>query len=304
MTFEVYQPLYRPGQTLTDDGFAPFVHGNERASWRELQFIIKIFDEGLHRRHDLVGLFSPRFTEKTRMTSADVRDFIEDNPGGEIYTFVAHPYLPYFTYNVWTNGEELHPGLIDVAQGLLDAAGLPFDLPRTGRHPADIWCMCNFWVGSTRFWEAYVGEVLRPLATYLERNSENPAVQAALLDTRHTRPTPFLPFIVERLFTAFLGQNPHWRPLVRQCIAWNAPILTDFDRDVIETIGERIDQADRAGDYPRDLIVTMELLRRLRKRFLMEYYSTHPHPNTGLPMESSRIKEVLADLEKWPRPRL
>ncbi len=289
-----------PGQTLADAGYAPYPHANGEPDWRELQFLVDMYQQGIHRRHELVGLFSPKFATKTLLTSRDVFSFVDSHPGGEIYTFIAHPQMPYMMYNVWNNGEDIHPGITGAAQALLNAVGLPYDLESIGRHSPDIWCMCNYWIGSTRFWNEYVGEVLLPIAEFVRNNPDSPIVRRVLsLESPHER-TPFLPFIIERLFTTFLESRPDWRARVRQLVVWDTPRCLAFERDIMEAMKDRVDRADAEGNFPPELLATMYLLRRLRRRFQMAHYATHNYPDSDRPLSKKWISSILADVDSWP----
>lgn len=91
---------------------------------------------------------------------------------------------------------------------MLDAVGISWDLSTAPRQAKDLLCYSNFWVGNAAFWDAYVGNFLGPIADFI-RSSPNRAVVRQLFDnTQHTSESPFLPFIIERLFSTFLSFNP------------------------------------------------------------------------------------------------
>ena len=108
---------------------------------------------------------------------------------------------------MWTQGEWFHPGIVDRAQELVDAVGVPLDIRTAGRHGAATLCYSNYWVANERFWDAYVGGVLVPIAELVEGQPESPVVRRVMEETLHTTPAPFLPFIAERLFTTFLAEH-------------------------------------------------------------------------------------------------
>jgi len=75
-------------------------------------------------------------------------------------------------------GEVYHPGLTKRAQALLDASGVDLEIASMGRHGPAILCYCNFWVGTERFWDDYVGGVLSPIAEVLEYQPDSAVSRA------------------------------------------------------------------------------------------------------------------------------
>src|SRR4029079_18546890 len=124
----IYEPLYRPDQELQEPAFLPLHAENHRAEWRELQFFVDLFRRGAHRQHALTGVFSPRFRMKAQITGAEFISHIAANPGADVYTINAPAHLPYFSYNVWMEGNWHHPGLSVRAQELLDACSIPWQI--------------------------------------------------------------------------------------------------------------------------------------------------------------------------------
>ncbi len=303
----IYEPIYRPGQTLAQPEFRALRGDNERPHLRELQFYEKLYEDRVHLQHDLTGLFSPRFGEKTGLSAHDVIAFVEENSDGEVFTFNAVPRAPYYAYNIWMQGELAHPGIMSVGQNLLDACRIDVRLADVGRHGPDVWCFSNFWLGSRRFWEDYVGGLVQPLLTFVQQNPEHPSVLAAMEITYHDKPTPFLPFIVERLFNTFLSAHEAWRGKVR---AYRLDPMTrlgsviDFDLDVVSAMRDRVDRADREGVFPDDLIATMSLLSRLRMRQAMAHYAVHSHPNWGRPLDADALSRGAERLSRIPVPKL
>lgn len=294
-----FEPIYTPGQQLVEPLFAPLAVSNERADWREFSILVDLFRQGVFRRHDLTGLFSPRFGFKTRLTGKDVFDFVAGHPGADVYLFNAGADFPYYCYNIWMQGETSHPGIIERARALLDACAVNLPIsPTQGRNGPDTLCFSNFWLGGQRVWDDYVGGVLHPIATFVEAHPGHPAVQRVMEGTFHTSPTPFLPFIVERLFSTWLV---HARPAVRAIRL--DPLVqahSDYERDIVIAMRDRIDRADREDRFPPELIATLGLLIRLRRRFAMAYYAIHPHFNRGAPHPPELIEAALRELETQP----
>jgi hypothetical protein len=288
----IYEPLYLPGQRLVEPAFLPLrLPDNSRASWREFGIIVDMYRRGMHRDQALTGLLSPKFGTKTGITGSQFIAFIEANPGADVYFINPYPQLAYLTYNVWTQGESAHSGLVGRAQALLDGCGIRWDLEQAPRQGPDATCYCNYWVGTEKFWDDYVGGVLIPIARLLETEPESDAARGVMANTQHLRPTPFLPFIIERLFSTYLSlRNPSARPYRIDPVAHCA---NDFERDIVMFVKDRVTRADREGDFPPDLKQWMRFLRRLRRRFAIEHHSRHPYHDTGylIPQEAVEASE-------------
>ena len=224
-TIGIYEPIYRAGQVLQEPAFRPLPIENARPDWRELSIIVKMFRDGMHRRRGLTGLFSPRFQFKTKVTGAVFIDHVKRNPGADVYIVNASAHLPYISYNVWMEADWYHPGLVDRAQALLDACGIGWSLRDTARQGPDVVCYSNFWIATEKVWDDYVGGVLVPISEFMERHPESAVAQAVLAPTFHREPAPFLPFIVERLFSTYLS---HARPAVVPLLL--DPLKTSVDR--------------------------------------------------------------------------
>jgi hypothetical protein len=279
----IYEPLYRPGQELREPAFRPLSVENTRPEWREFAIIVDMYRRGLHRQQTLTGLLSPKFRQKSGISGADFIRHIEANPGASVYILNAPAQLPYMSYNMWTAGEGQHPGLVDCAQTLLDACGIPWRLKETPRQGPDVVCYNNFWVATEAFWDGYVGGVLNPIATFVEQHPQSDVTRSILAQTYHRDPAPFLPFIAERLFSTYLSRTgPAIVPYLLDPLA---ACLSDFERDIVAFIGERVRRADREGEFPPDLIAWLTLLPRLRARYDRAYYAHHPHRYTGKPVD-------------------
>ncbi|MEP2944633.1 MAG: hypothetical protein ABJN11_10475 [Lentilitoribacter sp.] len=101
------------------------------------------------------GIFSPKFLQKTRINPQEMVDFINKNPGHDIYLF--HPYpLEFSIANHFLELAELeHPGITDALShvwSLIFDTQLPhIELPKE----MHLVCHCNFFVASPRFWKKY-----------------------------------------------------------------------------------------------------------------------------------------------------
>jgi len=286
-TVAVFEPIYSPDQTLTCAEFLPLVRAdNSRPQWREFKILIDMYRNGDYLRHDYTGLFSPKFTLKSKISGTTFLEFVQRHSDSDICFINPFPQLAYWSYNVWMQGEQAHPGLMQAAQALLDASGVKMKLRDTPRHGPESLAYCNFWVGSQRFWEEYVGRALLPIADFLEANPSHGAALVVMTDTMHTDPAPYLPFIVERLFSSYISLYPE---LPRSAYAFSAQevrdyCINDFERLLFDRMRAKIDEADALGRFDPALVEQMDTVCALWQQHFFDFYATRPHPHTGQPV--------------------
>jgi hypothetical protein len=283
-TVAIFEPIYSADQTLTCGEFLPLVReDNSRPEWREFKILTDMYRNGDHLRHDYTGLFSPKFNLKSKISGARFIEFAQDHSDSDVCFVNPFPQIAYWSYNVWMQGEHAHPGLVLATQALLDASGLDCTIANIPRHGSASLAYCNFWVGSQRFWKEFVGGTLLPIADFLESNPCHNAARAVMLDTTHTDPAPFLPFIVERLFSTHISLRPE---LSRSAYPFDTQevrdhCINDFEKLLFDRMREKIDDADASGAFSQDLVDQMDTVCALWQQHFFDFYATHPHPHTG-----------------------
>lgn len=286
-TVAIFEPIYAADQTLTCAEFLPLVRaGNSRPEWREFKILIDMYRNGDHLQHDYTGLFSPKFTLKSKISGAKFLEFVQSHADSDVCFINPFPQLAYWSYNVWMQGEQAHPGLIAATQTLLDASGLDWAIADTPRHGPASLAYCNFWVGSRRFWDEYVGGTLLPIANFLEANPSHESARAVMVDTKHTDPAPFLPFIVERLFSTYISLHPE---LSRSAYPFSTEeirdyCINDFEKLLFDRMQEKIGEADASGVFGSGLVDQMDTVCALWQQHFFDFYATRPHPHTGQPV--------------------
>lgn len=253
---------------------------NSHASWREVRILVDFYRRGDHLR-EASGIFSPKFGLKTKVSGEQFLQFIEERSGADVWIINPFPQIPYYSFNVWMQGEINHPGLTERAQALLYACGIDWDLSRAPRQTNAVLCYSNFWVGTPAFWEGYVGGVLEPIARFLESNPTAPAASAVMGDTWHTDAAPFLPFIVERLFSTYLSLNADVNVAAYSVGDVEAYCLTDYEKELVAGLRPIVDEADRLGRFSAELIEFQRLSCSLYVRYAREHFAAHAHPHSG-----------------------
>lgn len=205
----IFEILYENNQTaVSNSGFTPYKVNNYQPEWRELRHIIDFYRAGQHLNFNAVGLFSPKFNMKTKISGLDFMEFCNENKSADVVFINPFPQIEYIYYNVWEQGETCHPGLIMIANKLLAATGFNINVSNLKRQTKNELLFSNFWVGTPKFWELYVGGLLNPIARFLENEADKQLIDEINQKTQHTSDCGFLPFISERLFSTFISLHP------------------------------------------------------------------------------------------------
>ncbi|MEI7780480.1 MAG: hypothetical protein WCJ18_00970 [Planctomycetota bacterium] len=197
----IHQIYYDPPQReLLDPAFLPYSNvSNERPEWREYHIFRKEYLAGSCDQ-GITGFVSWKFGQKTGISGAQFRDWIERLPGYDVYFVNPFP-LPQFR-NVWCHGDLCHPGITEISQMLFHRVGLRTDLASLRmdrRHTA----YCNYWAATPQFWDRYMA-FCEPLHDLIEHRLE-PAVRARLMQRADAvTEAPYIPYIFERLFSTLI----------------------------------------------------------------------------------------------------
>ncbi len=205
MAIRIHQIFYDPAQRpALDPAFLPYDNtANPQPQWREYHVFRTEWLAGGCRPDDVTGFVSWKFAAKTGVSGQDFVTFIESHPGHDVYFLNPHRVEPRPFTNIWQQAEVHHPGIIGLAQRIFDAIGEPVDLAAL-QQPREQVLFCNYWAGSRRFWQRYMdlGErVARQIREGLDEADRRLAWSRAdrLIDA------PYVPFIMERLFSTLLA---------------------------------------------------------------------------------------------------
>jgi len=235
---------------------------------RETAHMLRFYDEGAWVRHgaEHFGLVSPKFADKVRLGGTDVIDWMEANPGYDVYIINPYPQLSYWHYNVWTQGELLHPGVCALADALFAAAGHSIRVETLPRNTAASLLYSNYWVGNEAFWRVYMAFVRSIAAAADDLGADDR--EKLFGPAPHNAPATYFAFVFERLFSTFLvlheGVAGLPYPYSREDVLGRCE--NDMERFIIGEWSAMIDAWDAAGrddaEY-RKLFANLEGMVRL-----------------------------------------
>jgi hypothetical protein len=213
MAVRIHQIFYDDRQQpFLDPAFIPYDNrANPNPEWREYHVFRSAWLAGQCRDGDVTGFLSWKFSEKTGLRGKRFIRFIRWNPGYDVY--FAHPFRvdPQPCTNIWQQAERHHPGILALTQRIVDAIGLNVDLA-SFQQPREQVLFCNYWAGTRPFWDAYMG-FCEPVYRHIREGLDD--ADRRLIWSRADREidAPYVPFIMERLFSTFLGLTPSIRSL-------------------------------------------------------------------------------------------
>jgi hypothetical protein len=247
----IYQPFYKPALVeRLDSGFIALNWlPNPAPAQRELALHHYIAVRKIYSKHRLTGVFSPKFFAKTNLSSQQVYDWIQDNPGHDIYLISGEPHLTYANYNAIERISIIQSSAFETRLRSL-CGEIGFNLPDFSlRQTAANSCYCNYWIASATFWENWFKDVVAPIAEMIRRHKETDSFLAYGI---HAAPTPVyqLTFIYELLINHYILQkrvNSIYYP-------WNAQNILSLDyhpsiRAYLEDMMPLVDRIDARGQW-------------------------------------------------------
>jgi hypothetical protein len=207
VSLAIHQIHYRPEQIARlDPAFVPYNNAANGANdWCEWRVIREAHQDGLHKRTNLVGFVSWKFTEKTGITGKTLLSFIGGHPGFDLY--LVNPYhdqmVTWGFRSIWEEAEQWHKGVKPLMGDVFERLEPRIDLS-TFVSQREETCYCNYWVANGRFWDAFMA-FAEPITAFLDSGMNS--TQRELLDASKgttKQGVSFKPFIAERLLTTFL----------------------------------------------------------------------------------------------------
>jgi hypothetical protein len=154
----IYQILnhYTSRQEL-DPGFGVLDNSaNERPDWFEYWPMRRFLLNEALDENAFYGFLSPKFTLKTSLNSAAVREFIlAADAATEVILLSPSIHNSAYYLNVFEHGDAEHPGLKAVARALLERLDLPSDLDSLVSDSRNT-VHSNYFIAKPRFWRAWL----------------------------------------------------------------------------------------------------------------------------------------------------
>ena len=207
-SIRIYTIAYLPEHfdNLEEGYLALDNRANARADWMEYWPVRQLLLSTELDADTYYGFFSPRFKEKTGLSSAAVLDFIRKAPvESDVITFSPQVDIGAFFQNVFVGGELADPGFLETSQQCADAAGLSIDL-RTLFMDSRCTVFSNYFVAKPAFWRKWL-QVCESFFAIAE-GPETPLQKALLHQTAYREGVHRKVFVVEGIVSLLLAINP------------------------------------------------------------------------------------------------
>jgi len=204
---KVFQIYFKPELKVhCDPAFTPLDNtSNPRPELREWDVWDREYANIVKQDLDYWGFVSWKFKEKTNLTGQQVFDFINANPGQDVYLFNPCVVNEACFANSWEQGDIHHPNisaignnfLKKIGYGDIDVKGMVLDRNTT--------VFANYIVGSREFWGKFM-EFTRKLFSEADKDPEfkHQVFGQGLSNYAHDRSLPNFTFLIERLIPTYL----------------------------------------------------------------------------------------------------
>lgn len=203
---KIFQLYYKPElEEHLDPEFTPMSNvDNPRPHLREWCKWDREHENVLEQNLDLWGYVSWKFKQKTGLTGTQAFDFINSNPGYDVYLFnpcIANEAL---FANSWEQGDIHHPNISAIGNSFLSKLGYDEDV-KSVLLDRNKTVFANYVIGNRRFWEDFM-QFSRAMFTEAKKDPifETQVFGAGLSNYAHDSSLPNFTFLIERLIPTFL----------------------------------------------------------------------------------------------------
>ena len=205
---KIYQIYYdNESRRLLDPGFIPFDNAasNEK-DWYEYSVIRNILMSNSFEEHEYIGVFSPRFFEKTGMTSKNVYD-VAMKSKYDVISFSPDLYQNASHLNSIAQANVHHPGFTEVAIKTFKEIGLLIDFDNLCQDQTTT-IFSNYFIAKYKFWKQWFIYSEKIYSICNNTNSDLSVSMNLYADHRNRRDSyQFKIFIIERLVGIMLVKN-------------------------------------------------------------------------------------------------
>lgn len=271
MTPTIYQIYFNVDQLplLDPDAIAWNNTVNDNSQLREYPVFKKIHNQITDK---LWGAISPRFSQKTNITVSKFKNWIENNPGYDVYFINPCTILDSLYENVWIQGERHHPGMVNLTNTLLNRIGIDIKVEKLLMDDTTF-TFCNYFVATEDFWNRYISFVDSVLHAAEDDIEWSIQLYSSKANYSRDHTLSFYPFLVERLFSTFLCLNPNIKRLNYQFCA--EEMQKKVNSDQFKIITELTNMKRSAANLDGSVKDLPKLVSWQQER--IKFHRNHPH---------------------------
>lgn len=203
----IYQIFYDDDtKAKLDPGFTPLDNTeNLRPDWYEYLPIRECFLKQDLDDNDYFGVFSPKFFDKTGMSSADVHQAL-GTTNADVVSF-----SPWYAHiclhkNIFIQAESCHPGAMMICKEVFAKLGLTLNLENCVMSSEQA-IFCNYFVAKVSLWRAWLQMAEKIYYLSEDRSSKIGTKLRQVTAYNNVTGAPMKIFILERLMSAILVAN-------------------------------------------------------------------------------------------------
>jgi hypothetical protein len=208
---DIYQIFYseETRQSIAP-GFIPLDNTGQRPDWREYWPMRRFFLENTLNPEARYGFFSPKFSQKTGLSSAQVREFVDSTPDDvDVITFSPFFDQAVFFLNVFEHATLCHPGIEHAIHGALNLIAPGFNINANLMTSAQT-VFCNYLIAKPAFWQEWLNKCEIIFRAAEARDSELALRLNA--DVKYAQQgAPAKVFIIERIPSLILSTQSQWK---------------------------------------------------------------------------------------------
>ncbi|PZV09185.1 MAG: hypothetical protein DCF32_02970 [Leptolyngbya sp.] len=257
MDIKLYQNcIFEADFNSLSEGFEGLdVTQNSRPWLREFQVFQELYNEGIHLNHDILGAVSINFERKSKLNGVQVRAWIENNPGYDVYVVNPFPQFAYCHFNLWQFSDNrcTFP-FTEYSIRSLEECQVESLVNPDKRQSNNLLATCSYWFGNKTFWEKYLKEVvIKVVDTDPSRLSAE--VHDFLYKPTYYYASPGVPvgniaFLLERTLSEFIDREKSLKSLffpvdedrLLRCCLFN------FEREIVLENFRYVDDLDQKKD--------------------------------------------------------
>ena len=203
---KIYQIWYDDiSKSHIDTNFISFDNTNpEKPNEFEYGVMRKIYHSECWSDINYLGILSWKFKQKTHINANTAINFINKNPGYDVYTFNPFHYAKNIQ-SVWLQGELCHPGILDLTKFLFTKANIDINIlsiPQT----TTMHCFCNYWVANKKFWDTYMSYTEKLYAVIYD-NEQHILDKLFIIQADVQIKSGMFSFIFERMFSTVVAAH-------------------------------------------------------------------------------------------------
>lgn len=203
---KIFQIYYKDEQKPNlDPAFTPWDNkNNPRPDLQEWYIWDQMYQQCCEQGLDHWGFVSWKFKDKSNLSGEQFVNWINANPGHDVY-FVNPAILNEAVFaNGWEQGDVHHPNLSAMGNRFLQATGYDVEAQNVLLDRTKI-MWANYWVGSRKFWDGYMA-FTRKLFDVMEQDVwlKEQIMTDGLSNYNLNKNLPNFPFVIERLISTYI----------------------------------------------------------------------------------------------------